>query len=109
MEDPLEQTTQSNILAWRIPWIEEPGGLQSIGSPDTTEATEYARVFGFMFDKDILGILSVENSIWGWGEGYQRWKYGDQERCHLGLGAMTWLLTFVLTSAPCLQLCAQAP
>ena len=24
-------TTQSNILAWRIPWTEEPGGLQSIG------------------------------------------------------------------------------
>ena len=22
----------SNILAWRIPWIEEPGGLQSMGS-----------------------------------------------------------------------------
>ena len=31
-EDPLEEgmATQSNILAWRIPWIEEPGGLQSI-------------------------------------------------------------------------------
>ena len=25
-------TTHSSILAWRIPWIEEPGGLQSIGS-----------------------------------------------------------------------------
>ena len=24
--------TYSSILAWRIPWIEEPGGLQSIGS-----------------------------------------------------------------------------
>ena len=33
-EDPLKEgmTTHSNILAWRIPWIEEPGGLQSIGS-----------------------------------------------------------------------------
>ena len=33
-EDPLEKrmTTHSNILAWRIPWIEEPGGLQSMGS-----------------------------------------------------------------------------
>ena len=30
-EDPLEKTvaTHSNILAWRIPWSEEPGGLQS--------------------------------------------------------------------------------
>ena len=32
-EDPLEQGTaaHSSILAWRIPWTEEPGGLQSMG------------------------------------------------------------------------------
>ena len=32
--DPLEEgmATYSSILAWRIPWTEEPGGLQSIGS-----------------------------------------------------------------------------
>ena len=24
--------TQSSILAWKIPWMEEPGGLQSVGS-----------------------------------------------------------------------------
>ena len=32
-EDPLEKglTTHSSILAWRIPWAEEPGGLQSMG------------------------------------------------------------------------------
>ena len=32
-EDPLEEgmATHSSILAWRIPWREEPGGLQSIG------------------------------------------------------------------------------
>ena len=32
-EDPLEEemATNSNILAWKIPWTEEPGGLQSIG------------------------------------------------------------------------------
>ena len=32
-DDPLEEgmTTHSNILAWEIPWTEEPGGLQSIG------------------------------------------------------------------------------
>ena len=27
-----EMTTHSNILAWRISWTEEPGGLQSMGS-----------------------------------------------------------------------------
>ena len=32
-EDPLEEgiATHSSILAWRIPWTEEPGGLKSIG------------------------------------------------------------------------------
>ena len=33
-EDPLEKkmATHSNILAWKIPWTEEPGRLQSMGS-----------------------------------------------------------------------------
>ena len=33
-EDPLEEgmATQSSVLAWRTPWTEEPGRLQSIGS-----------------------------------------------------------------------------
>ena len=32
-EDPLEKgmATHSSVLAWRIPWTEEPGGLQSMG------------------------------------------------------------------------------
>ena len=32
-EDPLEEetATPSSILAWRVPWTEEPGGLQSTG------------------------------------------------------------------------------
>ena len=32
-EDPLEKemTSHSSILAWEIPWTEEPGGLQSMG------------------------------------------------------------------------------
>ena len=40
-EDPLrkEMATHSSILAWKIPWMEEPGRLQSMGSQesDTTE------------------------------------------------------------------------
>ena len=33
-EDPLKKgmATHSSILAWRIPWTEEPGGVQSMGS-----------------------------------------------------------------------------
>ena len=44
-EDPLEEgiATHFSILAWRIPWTEEPGGLQSLGlqrvGRDSTEVT----------------------------------------------------------------------
>ena len=33
-EDPLEKemATHSSVLAWNVPWTEEPGGLQSMGS-----------------------------------------------------------------------------
>ena len=33
LEDPLEEemATYYDILAWRVPWTEEPGGLQSLG------------------------------------------------------------------------------
>ena len=41
--DPLEKemATHSSVLAWRIPWTEESGRLQSMGSPesDMTEVT----------------------------------------------------------------------
>ena len=39
-EDPLEKgkATHSSLLAWRIPWTEEPGGVRE---SDTTEATEH--------------------------------------------------------------------
>ena len=35
-EDPLEEgmATHSSMLAWRIPWTEEPDGIQSIGSQE---------------------------------------------------------------------------
>ena len=45
-EDPLEKgvATHSSILAWRIPWAEKPGGLQSMGSKelDTTKVAEHS-------------------------------------------------------------------
>ena len=41
-EDPLEEgmATHSSILAWRIPWTEEPGGLQSMGSQSQTQLSD---------------------------------------------------------------------
>ena len=44
-EDPLEKemATHSSILAWRMPWVEELGGLQSAGhkESDTTERLHF--------------------------------------------------------------------
>ena len=44
-EDPLEKekATHSSILAWKIPWTEKPGGLQSMGSQgvDRTERLHF--------------------------------------------------------------------
>ena len=50
-KDPLEEsmTTHSSILAWRIPWKEEPGGLQSMGLKESnathTRFLSHARLF----------------------------------------------------------------
>ena len=41
-EDPLEKVmaTHSIILAWKIPWTEEPGGLKSMGSQSWTQLSD---------------------------------------------------------------------
>ena len=41
-EDPLEKgmATHSSILAWEIPWTEEPGGLQSMGLQSQTRLSK---------------------------------------------------------------------
>ena len=42
LEDPLEKgmATHSSILAWRIPWTEEPGGLQFMGLQSRTQLSD---------------------------------------------------------------------
>ena len=42
-EDPLEKemATHSNALAWKIPWMEEPGRLQSMGSQSQTQLSNF--------------------------------------------------------------------
>ena len=42
-EDPLEKgmATHSSILAWRLPWTQEPGGLQSMGSQSRTRLSDF--------------------------------------------------------------------
>ena len=50
-EDPLEKgmATHSRILAWRIPWTEEPGGLHSPSSHKELDTTEQLTLSHFHF------------------------------------------------------------
>ena len=58
-EDPLEKemATYSSIFAWRIPWTEEPGGLQSMGSQrvrhDWVTKQQFVKYNGLNFRKEI--------------------------------------------------------
>ena len=54
-EDPLEKemATHSSVLAWRIPWMEEPGGLQSTGRKES-DSTEWLH---FHFHHLLLKII----------------------------------------------------
>ena len=64
-KDPLEKemATHSNILAWRIPWMEEFGGLQSTGckESDTTEQLHFTSLL-HQVAKDWRFSLSISPS-----------------------------------------------
>ena len=69
-EDPLEQkmATHTSILAWRIPWTEEPGGLQSMGSQRVRYdwATNIFTWWSFtetQFTYQIVHSLKIYNSL----------------------------------------------
>ena len=55
-EDPLEKdkVTHSSILAWRIPWTEKPGRLQSTGSQ---------RIRQDWLDKAVIHVISLVSSL----------------------------------------------
>ena len=50
-EDALEKemATHSSILAWRIPWTEEPGGLLFTGSQESDMTERLSLLFGFLY------------------------------------------------------------
>ena len=49
--------THSSILAWKIPWTEEPRGLQSVGSDKELDATEQFSLVHFSFSEADPGSL----------------------------------------------------
>ena len=59
--------THSSILAWRIPWTEEPGGLQSMGvaESETTEPLTHNNIvsFGHLCFPRTLSILSKYSNV----------------------------------------------
>ena len=69
-EDPLGEgmATRSSILAWRIPWTEEPGGLQSMGSQSRTGLCNYHACIRSIkrFNSDQLGRGLLPPELPGW-------------------------------------------
>ena len=66
-EDPLEKemATHSSILAWRAPWTEKPGGLQSTGSQesDMTKPPTTTGIFKDLFLFSIYMSVSLVDSF----------------------------------------------
>ena len=50
----------SSTLAWRIPWMEEPGGLQSMGSQSRTRLSDFTFTFHYLaLEKEMATHCSV--------------------------------------------------
>ena len=59
-EDPLEEemAIQSSILAWKMPWTEDPGELQSMESQGWTRLNVHVHLVEQGSSKSILNVLS---------------------------------------------------
>ena len=55
--------THSSTLAWKIPWTEEPGGLQSVGSLSQTQLSDFTSTFHFhALEKE----MATHSSVLAW-------------------------------------------
>ena len=59
LEDPLEEGMEahSSVLAWRIPWTEEPGGLQSMGDKKSDTTEQLTLSLGLFYHRQNLSSL----------------------------------------------------
>ena len=84
-EDPLQKEirTHSSILAWRIPWVDEPGGLQSMGfkESDTAEQLMFSLSQALTGVSERRGNLleNVKRSFWS--RDYERAGMGPDVSC----------------------------
>ena len=71
--------THSIILTWKIPWTEEPGGLQSMESQSRTQWSDLAHMH--------LHIYVYLYKLWTWlqcSNGLPRWLRGQEPTCNAG-------------------------
>ena len=63
-EDPLEEEmeTHSRLLAWKIPWTEEPGGLQSMGSQRAGHDRAHLATLTHMLQSSTRNIHTLQNT-----------------------------------------------
>ena len=106
----------SSILAWRIPWTEEPGGLQSIGlhRVDTTEMTSHAQSLSDRVTYLLSGYssqfshLKIKGHVFNSADGLSLFSFQPQMFHRLSflidfiiafplLNPVTWLLFLLLT------------
>ena len=55
--------THSTIRAWKIPWTEEPHGLQSVGSQSLTRLSTHVRTNSVSSDSNFCSVLSMMKGI----------------------------------------------
>ena len=87
-EDPLEKeiAAHSSILAWRIPWTEEPGGLQSVGLHRVrySWAHMHALPFFFFFLSNLqVSALLLKNKVLDRDATSGCWEWGLDQVCFL--------------------------
>ena len=80
-EDPLEKgmATHSSILVWRIPWTEEPGGLQSM-ELQRVRHNWATNTFAYL----LLYLMSLKDAECSWGESLRTRNSEEQVRAAVG-------------------------
>ena len=109
-EDPLEEgmTTHSNIVAWAIPWTEEPGGLQSTGSqtkqPNSLTSVRHDWATNSNANKNLTppSTRTASNGV-PWRPGVHQVSLRDsREKCKFNhrnfvfISFKGWLVTFIV-------------
>ena len=109
-EDPLEKgmATHSSILAWRIPWTEEPGGLQSTGSQRVGHDWATSLSLSFTFEgllilwPQVTSTRSLCNTKW-YLLSKKAWDFTNCKPLELGVSllihsSLPWPFLFTLST-----------